>query len=98
MIGWFKAMTTNAYIRGVKASGWPAFAGRFWQHNYYERVVRDESGLFFARQYIANNPTQWGSDANNPTPEAVPGESPPPWGPAGDAADARPSWPGAVSW
>jgi hypothetical protein len=30
MIDWFKTMTTNAYIRGVKQSAWPPFPGRLW--------------------------------------------------------------------
>ncbi|MEO6458174.1 MAG: hypothetical protein ABIO92_07860 [Chloroflexia bacterium] len=34
VIQWFKTMTTNEYIRGVKQSGWPAFNGKLWQRTY----------------------------------------------------------------
>jgi hypothetical protein len=27
-------MTTNAYIRGVRDDGWPAFDRRLWQRDY----------------------------------------------------------------
>jgi REP element-mobilizing transposase RayT len=39
---WFKTMTTNEYIRGVKNLGWSPFFGKLWQRNYYERIIRDE--------------------------------------------------------
>jgi hypothetical protein len=42
IIQWFKIMTTNEYIRGVKQSGWPPFRKRVWQRGYWERIVRDE--------------------------------------------------------
>jgi len=59
---WFKTMTTNAYIRGVKQSDWPPFPGRLWQRNYYERIVRDEAELGAIREYIAANPANWADD------------------------------------
>ncbi|MFA7060673.1 MAG: hypothetical protein WC156_07630 [Pedobacter sp.] len=66
VMDWFKTMTTNAYIRGVKESGWTPFPGRFWQRNYYERVIRDEQELDAARQYIMYNPMKWAEDDENP--------------------------------
>lgn len=33
---WFKTMTTNTYIRGVKQSNWEPFNRRLWQRNYWE--------------------------------------------------------------
>jgi hypothetical protein len=42
IVQWFKTMTTNEYIRGVKQSGWLAFRGRLWQRNYYEHIIRSE--------------------------------------------------------
>jgi REP element-mobilizing transposase RayT len=56
---WFKTMTTNAYIRGVRDHGWPAFDRRVWQRDYYERIVRDEAALERVRAYIAANPARW---------------------------------------
>jgi REP element-mobilizing transposase RayT len=65
-VQWFKTMTTNGYIRGVGQSGWPAFSGRLWQRNYFERVIRDETELERIRTYIATNPAHWQEDAENP--------------------------------
>ncbi len=37
---------------------------KFWQRNYYERVIRNEKELFETRQYIINNPMNWELDEN----------------------------------
>jgi len=37
-----------------------------WQHNYYERVIRNEEELRQIRQYIIDNPAQWDDDLENP--------------------------------
>jgi len=66
IVQWFKTMTTNEYIRGVKILGWIPFPGKLWQRNYYEHIVRDENALDRIRQYIANNPAQWDADDENP--------------------------------
>ena len=59
-------MTTNAYIRGVREHGWPAFQQRLWQRNYHDRVVRNDRELRAIREYVANNPAQWTVDEENP--------------------------------
>lgn len=56
IIQWFKTMTTNVYIRGVKNDNWPKFHRRLWQRNYYERIIRNEIELNRVRDYIRNNP------------------------------------------
>ncbi len=66
MIQWFKTMTTNEYIRGVRDSNWPPFAGRLWQRNYYEHIVRNEVSLNRIREYISDNPARWRLDRENP--------------------------------
>ena len=33
IVKWFKAMTTNTCVRGVKELGWPAFDGKLSQRN-----------------------------------------------------------------
>ena len=63
---WFKTMTTNEYIRGVKALGWRGFPGRLWQRGYFDHVVRDTEDLERIREYIINNPARWAEDAENP--------------------------------
>lgn len=67
VIQWFKTMTTNAYIRGVKQSDWSPFQGRLWQRNYWEHIVRDEKSLESIRDYIINNPKTWENDHLNNT-------------------------------
>ena len=69
IVQWYKTMTTNAYIRGVKQHGWPPFAGKLWQRNYYEQIVRHDDQSNRIREYIVNNPKQWGFDRENPAGE-----------------------------
>jgi putative transposase len=38
-----------------------------WQRNYYERVIRDETELDRAREYITLNPARWSEDRHRPT-------------------------------
>ena len=66
VVGWFKTMTTNAYIRGVKADGWPPFCRRVWQRDYHDRIIRSEAELQKIRRYVADNPLQWHLDLENP--------------------------------
>lgn len=61
-IGWFKTMTTNEYIRGVKQQGWTPFDGKSWQRNYYEHIIRNEQSHQTISEYIVNNPIHWGKD------------------------------------
>jgi REP element-mobilizing transposase RayT len=39
---------------------------RLWQRNYYEHIIRNEDELNRLREYIVNNPAQWGFDNENP--------------------------------
>jgi REP-associated tyrosine transposase len=56
----FKSLTTTRYRQGPR----PA-AGRLWQRNYYEHIIRDEIELEKVRQYIATNPVRWEMDWEN---------------------------------
>jgi REP element-mobilizing transposase RayT len=67
LIGAFKSMTTHEYIQGVKQYNWPRFAGKLWQRNYYEHIIRDQVSLNNIREYIINNPLKWEEDSENPT-------------------------------
>jgi putative transposase len=71
IIQWFKTMTTNEYLRGVKTSRWTPFQGQLWQRNYYEHVISDEESLNRIREYVLNNPTQWALDPENPAATAA---------------------------
>jgi putative transposase len=63
---WFKTMTTNEYIHGVKEHGWPRFQGSLWQRSFYDHVIRDEASLNRIREYISTNPLRWDLDRENP--------------------------------
>ncbi len=65
VVQWYKTMTTNEYIRGVKNNGWRRFNGKLWQRNYWEHIIRDEKSLNTIRDYIINNPAKWAEDKNN---------------------------------
>ena len=59
---WFKTMTTNEYIRGVKTLGWKRFNGKMWQRNYYDHIIRNEQAYERISEYILNNPKKWDED------------------------------------
>jgi len=65
-IQWFKTLTTNYYIQGVRNHHWPPFPGTLWQRGYYEHVIRNENELFQIRRYIQENPVKWDLDPENP--------------------------------
>ena len=62
MIGAFKSLVTNKYIRNVKHNNWQRFNGKLWQRNYYEHIVRDEKSFLQIAQYIETNPLKWQDD------------------------------------
>jgi REP element-mobilizing transposase RayT len=62
VVQWFKTMTTNEYIRGVKTLGWQPFNKRVWQRNYYEHIIRDHNDYARIAGYIADNPDNWAND------------------------------------
>ena len=66
VVQWFKTMSTNEYIRGVKQNGWRPFAAKLWQRNYWEHIVRNEQEMNRIQEYIQNNPAQWEMDKLNP--------------------------------
>jgi putative transposase len=66
IVQWFKTITTNAYIQGVRQNEWQSFPGKFWQRNYYEHIIRNEKELSRIRQYIEENPLRWQFDRENP--------------------------------
>ena len=59
---WFKTMTTNEYIRGVKNNGWQRFDYKLWQRNYHDHIIRDEQEYYRISEYIRNNPARWEED------------------------------------
>ena len=65
VVQWFKTMTTNEYIRGVKTNGWRRFDKKLWQRNYWEHIIRNENEYQRISEYIKNNPMKWDMDKLN---------------------------------
>lgn len=59
IIKWFKAQTTNEYIKGVKIGLYPPFDKHIWQRNYYEHIIRNQDDYNEIWQYIDENPFKW---------------------------------------
>ena len=55
----FKTMTTNEYMRGIKAGLLPPFNKKLWQKSYYDHVIRNQQGYQEIWEYIENNPAKW---------------------------------------
>ena len=59
IMNWFKTMTTNEYIKGIKEGKYMSFDKKLWQRGYFEHIIRNENDLYEIRQYIENNPKKW---------------------------------------
>ena len=55
----FKTMTTNEYIKGVKSGILPPFEQKLWQKSYYDHVIRNQQDYDEIWEYIENNPAKW---------------------------------------
>ncbi len=66
IVDWFKTMTTNEYIRGVKNLGWKRFDGHLWQRNYWDDIIRSDDSLDRIAEYTLHNPERWEEDQLNP--------------------------------
>ncbi len=62
VVGAFKSLSTNEYIQNVKQNDWQPFAGKLWQRNYYEHIIRNEEEYLKIAEYIQNNPLKWRED------------------------------------
>ena len=62
VVGWFKTMTTNEYIRGVKGGEYPLFRTSLWQRSFYDHIIRTEAEYLEIWQYIDENPAHWAED------------------------------------
>ena len=65
VVQWFKTMTTNEYIRGVKNKNWQRFDQKMWQRNYWEHIIQNNDELGRISQYIMDNPKKWNNDKLN---------------------------------
>ena len=62
VVGAFKSLSTNEYIRNVKQNNWRTFDNKLWQRNYYEHIIRDEKSYYQILEYIQNNALKWQDD------------------------------------
>jgi REP element-mobilizing transposase RayT len=62
VVGAFKSLTTNDYIRNVKGNNWQPFDKQLWQRNFYEHVIRDHESYLHIAEYIQTNPLKWRED------------------------------------
>ena len=66
IVQWFKTVTTNEYLRFIKQQDTNRLGSKLWQRNYYEHIIRNETGLHGIRDYIVMNPGNWADDPENP--------------------------------
>jgi putative transposase len=66
IVQWFKTMSTNEYVHGVKEHGWKPLKGQLWQRSFYDHVIRNDEGLNRVREYISTNAQRWVLDRENP--------------------------------
>ena len=60
VVGAFKSIAANRWINVCKAEG--NVAGKLWQRNYYEHILRNEKDYLEKRRYIEDNPDKWRMD------------------------------------
>ena len=65
MMRWFKSVTTNNYIHGVKEKGWKPFRNTLWQTRFYDHVIRNQRAYDYIANYILQNPSRWSQDKLN---------------------------------
>ena len=63
IVGTFKSMTTNEYIRGIKTMGWLPFDNKLWQRNYFEHIIRNQQSYLEISDYINTNDLNWDQDS-----------------------------------
>jgi REP element-mobilizing transposase RayT len=56
----FKSLTSAGVTRQLGR------AGRLWQRNYYEHIVRPGNALTAIQRYVWENPSRWQFDRENP--------------------------------
>lgn len=61
---WFKTVTTDQYIRGMRQNNWPTYNRKLWQRYYNDHIIRNTADLKRVRDYIEANPTRWSEKHN----------------------------------
>ena len=64
-MGAWKSLVTTVYLDWINQHSQSRRA-KFWQRNYYDRIIRNDRMLWAVRQYIRDNPQNWAADPDNP--------------------------------
>lgn len=59
------ASIIRGYKSAVTVGARKIIPGFAWQPRFYDHIIRNETELNRIREYIANNPQNWGSNSNN---------------------------------
>ncbi len=62
VVGAFKSLSTNDYIRNTKQNNWQPFEKKLWQRNYYEHIIRSDESYYKISEYVQTNPPKWQND------------------------------------
>lgn len=62
IVGWYKAMTTNEYVRMVRQGVLPPFREKLWQRSFYDHIIRNYDDYLRVWNYIDTNPARWAED------------------------------------
>jgi REP element-mobilizing transposase RayT len=65
VVAYFKYQSTKE----MNKMGGTGTITKFWQRNYFERIIRDEREMDRIHRYIESNPSQWADDDENPANE-----------------------------
>jgi putative transposase len=60
IVGAYKSLVAKGCLEVYKSKN--EIMGKFWQRNYYEHIIRNESAYFRIEEYIINNPQKWDTD------------------------------------
>ena len=65
IISAFKSLCVKRWSEKMSQCG-NTLKESFWQRNYYDHVIKNETELDLVREYIVYNPDQWSCDNENP--------------------------------
>ena len=60
LIGAYKSLVANRWYKVCDIKG--IAAGKIWQRNYYDHILRNEADYLEKRKYIEENPAKWNLD------------------------------------